>query len=164
MNPSAETLIDRLGLEPLPGEGGYFRETYRALDRVGEKSCSTAIYYLITPDQFSTLHRLPTDEVWHFYMGDPVVQLRLTEGDGQWQELVLGQDVFAQPTQLLQTTVPAGVWQGTCLAAGGKFALLGATMAPGFDFEDLELGDREKLTRQFPHQGSLIRAYTRSKP
>ena len=162
MNLSAEMLIERLGLEPLPDEGGYFRETYRAVARVEEKSWSTAIYYLITPQQFSTLHRLPADEVWHFYLGDPVVQLRLTEGDGEAHEFVLGQDVFARPTQFLQTTVPAGVWQGTRLAAGGKFALLGTTMAPGFDFEDLELGDLEKLCHQFPHHSSLIRTYTRT--
>ena len=162
MNVTADMLIDRLGLEPLPGEGGYFRETYRAVDRVGEKSWSTAIYYLITPEQFSTLHRLPTDEVWHFYTGDPVVQLRLTEEDGQVQEFVLGQDLYSRPTQFLQTMVPAGIWQGTRLAPGGKYALLGATMAPGFDFEDLELGDPEKLCQQFPHHQSLIRTYTRS--
>ena len=160
MNLSAQILIDRLGLEPLPGEGGYFRETYRALDRVGEKSWSTAIYYLITPDQFSALHRLPTDEVWHFYIGDPVVQLRLTEVDGHAQEFVLGQDVFARPSQFLQMMVPAGVWQGSRLAPGGKFALLGATMAPGFDFEDLEIGDPEKLSDQFPQHKPLIHTYT----
>lgn len=171
MNPamsmplSAQELIDRLGLELLPGEGGYYRETYRSkdsvdLERFGKpKDCGTAIYFLITPDQFSAIHRLPTDEIWHFYLGDSVEQVRF-HGDGHVEEFVLGHDILAQPSQLVQTMVPGGVWQGSRLRAGGEFALLGATMAPGFDFEDLELADQQDFCRKFPLYKDLILTFT----
>src|SRR5207245_2095434 len=96
-----------------------------------DRWAGTAIYYLLTPDTFSALHRLPTDEVYHFYLGDPVEMLQLWP-DGSGRVGTLGQDVRAG--QLLQVIVPRGVWQGSRLRPGGAFALLGTTMAPGFDF------------------------------
>lgn len=146
-----------LGLEPHAGEGGYFRETYRSGGRIpasalsgdygGDRSFGTAIYYLITPDSFSALHRVRGDEVFHFYLGDPVEMLRLYP-DGSGEELILGPDIAAG--QFVQCAVPGGVWQGMRLTAGGEFALLGTTMAPGFEFEDFELGDRSRLAREYP--------------
>ena len=123
-----DELIRMLELEPLPGEGGYFRQTWVAPDRIA----GTAIYYLVTDDPhgFSAMHRLPTDEVYHFYLGDPVEQL-LLHADGTSEVVVLGQDLSAG--QRVQHVAPRDVWQGTRLVAGGRWALLGTTMAPGFD-------------------------------
>ena len=113
-----DRIIANLELKPLPNEGGFFRETYRSKERHGGKAAATAIYYLITPTSFSALHRLPTDEVWHFYQGDPVRQLRLY-ADGSSEEVVLGNDLSQR--QQSQICVPAGAWQGTQLISGGHF-------------------------------------------
>ncbi len=157
---TAQEVIDLLGLEPLPGEGGYYRETYRAARRVpgpgGEKSAGTAIYYLLTPDTCSALHRLPTDEVYHFYLGGPVELLLLGPDGGR--VVVLGTDLRAG--QRPQAVVPAGVWQGSCVAGGAPFALLGTTMAPGFDFRDYEPGQRDQLVRAYPSFAERIRRLT----
>jgi predicted cupin superfamily sugar epimerase len=167
---SAEALIKHLGLQPLPVEGGWFRETWRAEDAVSAgvlptrytsaRSFGSAIYYLLTsaPDCFSALHRLAGDEVYHFYLGDPVEMLLLSP-QGEAQRIVLGQDVLGG--QHLQYVVPRGVWQGSRLLTGGSFALLGTTMAPAFDPQDFEAGSREELLRLYPQQAELIRALTR---
>jgi predicted cupin superfamily sugar epimerase len=163
--PSAEELIRLLHLRPLPREGGWYRETYRSSLQLpadvfahpyrAARSAGTAIYYLLTPDAFSALHRLPSDEVFHFYLGDPVDMLQLgpTPEDGG-HILTLGPDIFAG--QQVQTVVPAGVWQGSVLRAGGAFALLGTTMAPGFDFADYEAADRDALIAAFPDYAEHI--------
>src|SRR5947209_1241626 len=152
--PTADEVIAALGLRPLPVEGGYYRETYRAALRLpadtlgpayaGGRAASTAIYYLLTPDTFSALHRLPGAEVFHFYLGDPVEMLQLgpAPADGG-RVVVLGTDLRAG--QVPQAVVPGGVWQGGALAPGGRFALLGTTMAPGFEFADYQSGDRAAL-------------------
>ena len=161
MDPRATDLIERLGLQPHP-EGGWFAETWRARERVrarvGERSASTAIYYLITPDSFSTLHRVASDEVFHFYLGDPVEMLQFDES-GRVERLVLGADLAAGMRP--QAVVPAGTWQGSRPVAGGAFALLGATVAPGFEFADFELGERADLMERFPHLTAEIERLTR---
>ena len=143
---TASEIIDLLQLKPLPLEGGYYRETYRAAQRIpGGKSAGTAIYYLLTPDTCSLLHRLPTDEIYHFYLGDPVELLLL----GKSGEIVtLGSDLLAG--QRSQFVVEAGCWQGSVLREGGAFALMGTTMAPGFDFSDYEAGERTVLLASYP--------------
>lgn len=151
--PTAERLIAALSLRPLPVEGGWFRETYRSADAVGDRSAGTAIYFLLTPDTFSALHRLKTDEVYHFYLGDPVELLTLGPEGGR--VTLLGSDVFGG--QMPQLVVPHGVWQGSRLVPGGSFALLGTTMAPGFDFADFELGDRARLEVDYPAFAEWIR-------
>lgn len=165
--PSASEIIHALGLTPLPVEGGYYRETYRSADMLDaeaiarfdrSKSAATAIYYLLTPETFSALHRLPTDEVFHWYLGSPVRQLHLTR-EGQGGEVVLGPDILAG--QRPQVVVSRGVWQGSILEPGGDFALLGTTMAPGFDFDDYEAGDRVTLTAGYPRFTDLIQRLTR---
>jgi predicted cupin superfamily sugar epimerase len=105
------------------------------------------------------MHRLPGDEIFHFYLGDPVEMLQLFP-DGRTEILVLGADL--QAGQKPQHVVPAGVWQGSSLLAGGKWALLGATMAPGFDYADYEQGQRELLSKQYPEQSSRITRLTRN--
>jgi predicted cupin superfamily sugar epimerase len=153
---TAEDLIRILKLEPHPVEGGFFRETYRSADILpsaaipahgGARNVSTAIYYLLKPGHVSEMHTLPTDEVFHFYLGSPVAMLQLWP-DGTGKEVLLGPDLEAghQP----QLVVPAGVWQGTRLANDHGYALLGCTVAPGFDFADYQRGERAALTARWP--------------
>ncbi len=161
--PTADELIALLKLQPHPKEGGFFRETYRSTDRAAEdaryrggRSASTAIYYLLKPGTFSAIHRLASDEIFHFYLGNPVRMLQLDSTGGR--EIILGPHVSAG--QELQVVVPRGVWQGSILEAGGDFALLGCTVAPGFDYADYEHGDREQLLRQYPAHAALIQRLT----
>lgn len=156
--PTAARLIELLGLAPHPEEGGFFRETYRSAGAFapgapfdGERSVSTAIYYLLTADTCSALHRLPGDEIFHFYLGDPVEMLML-HPDGGHEAVTLGADVR---TMSLQHVVPGNTWQGCRLRDGGEFALLGTTMAPGFDYGDYETGGTALLAR-YPACRSLI--------
>jgi predicted cupin superfamily sugar epimerase len=163
--PTAEELIRHLGLQPHPKEGGFFRETYRAAEACGQlparyqgrRSVSTALYYLLTPTTYSALHRLQSDEIFHFYSGDPIRMLQL-DADGRGRTIVLGPDVMSG--QQFQVVVPRGVWQGSCLEPGGRFALLGCTVAPGFEYADYESGDRQALTKQYPAFEDLIRRLT----
>ncbi|KAA5606635.1 cupin domain-containing protein [Roseospira marina] len=165
---SAEAVIAHLGLSPHPAEGGYFRETWRADEGVagatlpdryaGADRCfGTAIYYLLTPDTLSALHRLRSDEVFHHYAGDAVEQLRL-HPDGCSERVVIGADLLNG--HVPQTVVPRGVWQGARLVAGGAWALLGCTVSPGFDFADYEHGDRAALTEGWPDAAAIIAALT----
>ena len=159
-----------LGLEPHPIEGGYFRETYRSPGSIpssalppgyrerGDRSFGTAIYYLLTPETFSEMHRLPTEEVFHVYLGGPVRMLQLFP-DGRGREVILGTDILAGHEP--QVVVPAGVWQGSCLEPGVDFVLLGATMAPGFDYADYESGRRDELVARYPSHADLITRLTR---
>jgi predicted cupin superfamily sugar epimerase len=144
---TVEDVIAALNLQPLPMEGGWFQETYRSGSRIQDKAIATAIYYLITPTSFSRLHRLTSDEIFHFYLGDPVEQLQLFP-DGRGQVVTLGTDLVAG--QRPQILVPAGVWQGSRLLPGGHFALLGTTMSPGFELSDFEAGNRVRLVRTYP--------------
>ena len=168
---TSDDVIALLDLLPLTGEGGYYRQTWVSTHAVGaelaarygrDKPAGTAIYYLVThaPDGFSAIHRLPTDEIFHFYLGDPVEQLLLFP-DGRGESIVLGQDLRAG--ERVQQVVPAGVWQGTRLRAGGRWALLGTTMAPGFDPADLEIGVRADLLRRYPTHAEAIERLTRTR-
>jgi predicted cupin superfamily sugar epimerase len=161
--PTPKEIIKALDLKPHSLEGGYYRETYRSPDVVsspgsGEaRSGSTAIYYLLTPDTYSALHRLPADEIFHFYGGGPVRMLQLRP-DGSGELMLLGSDVLAG--QRPQVVVERGVWQGSFLVPGAEFALLGATVAPGFEFCDYEAGDRLALVAQYAEFAEIIRRLT----
>lgn len=162
---SAAQIIELLGLAPLPIEGGYFRRTYTSAERVRraalparystDKDLCGAIYYLLHDDARSLLHRLLTDEIYHFYLGDPV-ELLLLYPDGRHALHTLGPDLAAG--QQVQLVAPQGVWQGSWLRAGGSYALLGTTMAPAYDDADFELADRAALLRQYPACAALIEA------
>jgi predicted cupin superfamily sugar epimerase len=168
--PTAAQLIQYLRLEPLTFEGGHFRQTYVAEESVAAQALparygtprtfGTAIYYLLTsaPDSFSALHCLKTDEIYHFYLGDPVEMLLLYP-ERRGERIVLGPDILGG--QRAQFVVPRGVWQGSRLIHGGSFALMGTTMAPGFDFADWAEGGRDELLRQYPEHAELIRMLTR---
>jgi predicted cupin superfamily sugar epimerase len=168
---TAEDIIDLLGMRPLPGEGGYFAETYRSAHGIptgslpdsyrGERAFGTAIYYLLTSETFSALHRLPGDEVYHFYLGDSVEMLQL-KPDLTGERIVLGPDI--KNGMRPQAVVAGGVWQGSRLFPGGKWALIGTTMSPGFEFEDYTPGIREALLSTYPAYRELICALTRGSP
>ena len=152
-----------LKLEPHPVEGGFFRRTYTssgslALPR-GTRAQGTAIYYLLEPGTFSEMHVLDSDEIFHFYLGDPVEMLQL-HPDGRSALFTLGSDLAAG--QHVQLVVPAGVWQGTRLIGDGKVALLGCTVTPGFDFADYRNASYAALASQWPAQAERIRKLTRS--
>lgn len=165
---TADEVKQLLQLKPLSIEGGFFRETYRSRWVVsseylpngisGSRSIGTAIYYMITPETFSALHRLPGTEVFHFYLGDPVLMLQLLP-DGSTQMITLGNDLLAG--QQPQVVVRGQIWQGSKLAPGGKWALMGTTMSPGFDYADYENGEAEALIAQYPAASQKIREYLR---
>jgi uncharacterized protein len=152
---TAQSVIDLLQLVPLAGEGGFFRETYRSSTIKDDRSLSTAIYYLLTPETVSLFHRLKSDEVWHFYQGD-AVELVMLHADGCVEVVHLGSRL--DQAERCQVVVPAGVWQGAKLTSGGMWALMGCTVAPGFEFADFELGKRETLINQYPHASDWIEA------
>lgn len=162
MLASAEEVIELLDLQPLAIEGGWYRENYRSGDRVpsrwGERSLATAIYYLLTPESFSEMHQLPGDELFHFYLGDAVEMLHLGS-DGSIARPVMGQALERGET--LQIAVRGGWWQGARLQEGGRFALLGTTMSPGFSYDDYQRGDRDDLIARFPAARDDIEALTR---
>ncbi|MGA2317552.1 MAG: cupin domain-containing protein [Thermodesulfobacteriota bacterium] len=165
---TADQIKVLFNLKPHPEEGGYFVETYRSSETISEKaltsrykgvrSFGTAIYYLLTPETISAMHRLQSDEIFHFYLGDPVEMVQLWP-DGSGRVLILGSDILngMQP----QVVIPRGIWQGARLIKDGKFALLGTTVSPGFEFEDYEMGDRDELLKSYPKFRDLIIALTK---
>ena len=166
---TASEIIKKLHLEPLPGEGGYYRETWRSPHTLtipclppgltGEHCLETCIYYLITPDSFSQMHKLPSPEIWHFYLGDPAEQIRITP-DGSVEKIMLGNNIAEN--QQLQIVVPANAWQGTRLMEGGKFALFGTTVSPGFEFRDYAAGDLDSLVQSYPGHADEIKKFFNS--
>jgi predicted cupin superfamily sugar epimerase len=165
---TAEEIKTLLNLKPHPVEGGWFRRTYTSPVSVallgGVRPYGTAIYYLLEAGTFSEMHVLTSDEIFHFYLGDPVEMLQLLP-DGGSALVTLGPDV--QAGQYVQLVVPAGVWQGTRLiddggAGDGKVALLGCTVTPGFDFADYRNAGADELIAKWPHEAERIRKLTRS--
>ena len=164
-------LVKYFDLKPLPHEGGLFTETYKSTQMIPQsalapryhsgRACGTAILYLLSNDvqSFSVMHRLLTDEIYHFYLGDPVEMLLLYPG-GRGETVILGTDVLGG--QRVQFVVPAGVWQGSHLQPGGQYALIGTTMAPGYENEDFQLASRQELASAYPAAASLIHSLTRS--
>jgi predicted cupin superfamily sugar epimerase len=140
---TAQELIAHLQLSPLPGEGGFYRETYRTNTALGNRAAGTAILYLLTAETVSRFHRLKQDEVWHFYQGD-AVELVLLHDAGTQDVITLG--TALTEGQLCQAVVPAHTWQGARVKPGGEWALLGCTVAPGFEFDDWELADASLVT------------------
>jgi uncharacterized protein len=163
----AQYWIEKLGLERHP-EGGYFRQTYKAklllpesalpAGFAGARAASTAIYFLVEGKNFSAFHRLQSDEVWHFYVGDPLV-VHVIEPEGKYFSILLGRDPEAG--QVLQAVVPAGCWFASHVADWKSFAVVGCTVAPGFDFADFEMAKREELARIYPQHRELIERLTR---
>lgn len=129
-------------------------------ERYGSKRVfCTAIYYIITEGEFSAVHRIKSDEIFHFYLGDPVLLLKLYP-DGSGETIKMGNDILNG--QILQCQVPAGVWMGLKLFSGGKYCLMGTTVSPGFEFNDLEFGKRYDLTEKYPDYTGLICEMTKN--
>jgi predicted cupin superfamily sugar epimerase len=146
-------------ISPRPGQSAKSEEKPVAQPQSESgRVWSTSIYYLLTPDTFSAMHKLKGDEVYHFYLGDPVEMLNLYP-NSQWKTVKLGHDIANGAT--VQHVVPHGVWQGSRLIEGGKFALMGTTMAPGFSFKDCSFGSRKALSDEWVACASLIEKLTR---
>jgi predicted cupin superfamily sugar epimerase len=166
MRPSPAYWIEKLGLTPHV-EGGAFREVYRSelviprtslpLFFQGNRSASTSIYFLLEYGQFSAFHRIASDELWHFYYGDPLLVYEITHG-GRMITHRLGQD--PEKGESFQTTVKAGSWFASAPAYGSEYSLVGCTVAPGFDFEDFELARRESLSQMYPQHAAIIAKLT----
>jgi predicted cupin superfamily sugar epimerase len=162
--PPLEWLIERFGFVPLEVEGGRFAQTWVSHRHWpgNDKPAGTAILFLLTSQagDFSALHRLPADEIWHRYLGDPATLVLLHPG-GKVEQLVLGADVMAG--QHVQVVAPAGTWMGCHVPPGGHhgYALLGCTIAPGFTPEDYEGGERAALIARYPDAAAAITLLTR---
>lgn len=137
-------------------------ETYRSSENVpterGERSASTAIYFLITPGSVSRLHRILSDEVWHFYAGGPLEVVELIDGKAKITKIGLEDGCIPQ------YVVKSGTWFGSYPCEGSKYSLVGCTVAPGFDFQDFELGSRAKLLADFPDAKDTIVKLTEGLP
>jgi uncharacterized protein len=155
-------LIKRFNLVRHP-EGGWYRETYRSAEIIpsdalrerfnGPRSFCTSIYFLLEQGDISALHRIKSDEMWHFHAGAPLT-IHVITPSGEHQELKLGADVAAGES--FQNVVPAGCWFGAEISGNGPYSLVGCTVAPGFDFEDFEMGCRDSLLQQFPSHAEII--------
>lgn len=162
---TAEELITNLQLVRHP-EGGWFRENYRSGESLsgnalperfgGSRSFSTAIYFLLEAGDISALHRIKSDEIWHFYAGSPLV-IHAIHPDGRYQPQHLGVDTAGG--ELYQAVVPHGCWFGA--ESTGAFTLVGCTVSPGFDFADFEMADRQELSACYPQHRELIERLTR---
>ena len=164
MNAEAGHLISKLGLSPLPGEGGFFARTWTSAETLADgRSCGSAILFLMTRTDFSALHRLGMDEIWHFHAGDPAELTLLGPVAGLCRTLVLGPD--AGGAHVPQALVPAGTWQGARLCPGDAgsrgWALFGCTVSPAWDDKEFELGERASLIMEFAAHAERIRALTR---
>jgi hypothetical protein len=167
MEKNAKYWVERLKLEPHP-EGGYFRQTYKADLTItrealpagfnGARAASTAIYFLLEGQNFSAFHRLRSDEVWHFYAGSPLF-VQVIDPSRERRSIFLGNNPDAGQT--LQAVVPAGCWFASHVWDWKSWALVGCTVAPGFDFADFEMGKRAELIREFPEHREVIERLTR---
>jgi predicted cupin superfamily sugar epimerase len=167
MPKNAQYWIQQLELTPHP-EGGYFRQTYRSDWRIernalpspfpGPRPVSTAIYFLLDRENFSAFHRIRSDELWHFYAGASIA-IYIIDPQGADSRILLGSDPEAG--EVFQSPVKAGCWFASRVQDPEAFALLGCTVAPGFDFEDFELAKRPELIKLFPQHAKLIEQLTR---
>jgi len=164
---TAEYWIRKLKLQPHP-EGGFFAETYRSTELIsrnhlparyrGDRAFATGIYFLVEGGQFSSLHRIQSDELWHFHTGTRLT-VHAIDPQGGLHTIHLGPD--AEQGEVFQAVVPAGYWFGSVVEETNGFALVGCTVAPGFDFADFELARRDDLTILFPQHRTLIEKLTR---
>lgn len=161
---TAASLIRRLKLRRHP-EGGYYRETYRAKESAkglprrfaGSRCFSTAIYFLLRGKDVSRLHRLQSDELWHFYAGG-ALSIHVITPAGKHQLVKLGNNL--KRGEAFQAAIPAGCWFGAALNKRRAYSLVGCTVAPGFDFADFEPADRRRLLAQYPQHAKIIRSLT----
>jgi len=165
-NYDATYWIKKLNLIKHP-EGGFFAESYKCNEFYkqahlpkrynGNRTFATSIYFLIEGNDFSALHRIASDEQWHFYAGNPL-DIYAFKGN-EYYKFKLGNDY--EQGESFQVTIPHGFWFGSRLSKNTGYALVGCTVAPGFDFQDFEMGTREKLLSNYPQHSNLIKTLTR---
>jgi predicted cupin superfamily sugar epimerase len=165
MTENAGYWIDHLKLKRHP-EGGYFREIYRSDEIIHKKNLpdrysgfrnfSTSIYFLLESHEFSAFHRIKSDEIWHFYAGSPLTIISINNS-GQLAECSLGNN--SENGEVFQNIIPKGAWFMTRVNGAGSFSLAGCTVAPGFDFDDFELGRKDELISRFPQYEKLFLDY-----
>lgn len=166
MNNKAKYYIEKLNLIAHP-EGGYFKEVYRADEIIqtehlpdrytSKRNFSTSIYFLLEGEQISKFHKLKSDEIWHFYDGSPI-NIFLLSSDGNLKDSILGKNL--DKNESLQIVIKKGNWFGAKVIEKNSFSLIGCTVSPGFDFEDFELADIEKLLKKFPVNQKIIKELT----
>lgn len=166
---SAKYWIEKLKLKKHP-EGGYHREVYRSEDLIredalperfkGSRAFSTSVYFLLKGNDISRLHRLKSDELWHFYQGSPLT-IHVIGKNGEYSQINLGNNF--EKGEVSQAVVPAGFWFGAEVSDAESFALVGCTVAPGFDFSDFELGKRRELLTLYPQHKAIIEKLTKAK-
>ena len=163
----AQYWINGLSLNKHP-EGGWYKEIYRSNEVValshlpsrfsGNRAFATSIYFLLESGDFSMLHRIKADEIWHFYEGSPL-EIVSIDNAGKLERIVLGRNLLAGEN--LQFVIPHGCWFGARTIDSDSYSLVGCGVAPGFDFEDFEMGERSTLLATYPHLNDLIIQYTR---
>jgi len=159
--------IEKYNLLPHP-EGGYYAETYRASETIpqatlptrfgGDRAFSTGIYFLLESHNFSAFHRIQADEMWHFYAGEALEVFVIDAKTGELNVVRLGNNPDNGET--FQAVVPAGAWFGSRPASGSTYALVGCTVAPGFDFADFEMAECAALSQLYPQHAALIAELT----
>lgn len=162
MNTEARQVIARLGLTPLPHEGGFFREIWTSSARLSSgRAAASAIYFLMAPNDFSALHRMAVEELWHFHAGDPVEHVQLDAKAGGAIVTRLGPEILNGDRPWL--AVASKVWQGARIVpgAGRGWALLSCAVSPAWDRAEFELGNAGELRRWFPANERWVRELTR---
>ena len=164
---SPQQIIEHYKLIPHP-EGGWYRETYKSDESIpaaclpstfkGDRSFSTAIYFLLAQGNFSAFHRIKSDECWHFYYGDPLI-IYIIHLNGVLETIRLGSNI--ENNEVFQFVVPANCWFASIPAEKSQFCFVGCTVSPGFDFEDFELAKADILSKSFPQHTSLITSLCR---
>ncbi|MEO2061544.1 MAG: cupin domain-containing protein [Christiangramia sp.] len=167
MRQDIQNTIEKLQLQPHP-EGGYFREIYRSPEIIpkkalknnysGDRNVCTSIYFLLTSESFSAFHKIHQDEIWHFYQGSRI-SLQIISASGEHSEIMIGNNL--QKNEHLQYVVPGGNYFAASVQEPDSFALIGCTVAPGFDFDDFYIPKREELLKKFPRHANVIHQYTR---
>ena len=164
MNKEVQFLIEKLGLNPHP-EGGYFKETYRSTQASelghpysGPRSHSTCIYFLLTSENFSAFHKIHQDEIWHFYQGSPIA-LHIISPEGKYQLVTIGNNI--EKGEVPQFVVSGGFWFASEVSVAGSYSLAGCTVAPGFDFQDFEMAEKDTLQQICNEQIELINRLVR---
>ena len=163
---TADYWIEILEMQRHP-EGGYFKETYKCVEDIegnalpdrfeGNRSMSTAIYFLLRKEDFSAFHKIKSDEIWHFYEGQGL-EIFYFDENGELKTILLGRN--PEKGEVFQAVVPANCWFGSRVASGSDYALVGCTVAPGFDFQDFEMAERQELIADYPQFREIIEQLT----
>lgn len=168
MKEKIEDIVYKLQMNPHP-EGGFYKETYRSNGLIsksslsegfsGDRNYATAIYFLLTSENFSAFHRIKQDEIWHYYNGSSLY-VHVIGLDGVYRKYAVGMQL--DQGELPQLVVPAGCWFASSVKDTNSYSLVGCTVSPGFDFNDFELAEREALIKEYPDHKKVITQYTRN--